>query len=85
MELQYTNHSFILMGQSNMVGRGLLSDIEKSKAKGASRKTCSFYIFLCIFFLLRGQFFFIFCSFPSADIRAEIECSREKGRQNHRS
>ena len=85
MELQYTNHSFILMGQSNMAGRGLLSDIEKSKAKGASRKTCSFYIFLCIFFLLRGQFFFILCPLLSSDICAEIEGGREKGCQNHRS
>ncbi|MBQ2999404.1 MAG: sialate O-acetylesterase [Clostridia bacterium] len=29
MELQYPNHSFVLMGQSNMAGRGLLSDVEK--------------------------------------------------------
>ena len=29
MELQYANHSFVLMGQSNMAGSGLLSDVEK--------------------------------------------------------
>lgn len=29
MELKYPKHSFVLMGQSNMAGRGVLSDVEK--------------------------------------------------------